>query len=299
MLGWDGIEECVSVDRAGSFAGAAKALNVSSSHISRAVARLEALLQVRIFNRTTRRVVVTEEGRALIDQLARIVEERDQAFAEVAVVGTPQGDLKLTCSIALGDRYVVPIVRQFALDFPNVSIAIDLTNRLVDLVAEGYDIAIRTGGLRASGLIATRIASRRLLVCAAPSYLAHHPAPRRIEDLADHACLIGTSPTWTFFAKGSEVVQRVKGRWHCNSGESTRDAALAGMGICQLPDFYVREAIDAGRLIVLLEPFAPKDQPIWAVYLQRRHLLPKIKILVDRLKVQLQTELDRPPPLQR
>jgi len=291
VQGWEGIAEAVAVDTAGTFAGAARSLNVSTSHISRAVARLEATLQLQIFNRTTRRVVATEEGRLLLDQLRRVIDDRDQAFASVAVSGEPQGDLKLTCSIALGDRFVVPIVRQFATDYPNVSVTIDLTNRIVDLIAEGYDIAIRTGGLHDSSYVATRIASRRLQVCAAPSYLGDCPAPVEIADLDRHSCLIGTNPHWNFSVNGVEVVRRVKGRWHCNSGESTAEAAVAGMGVCQLPDFYVRNAIEDGRLVALLENAEPDSQPIWAVYPHRRHLLLKVRVLVDRLKAQLQSRL--------
>jgi DNA-binding transcriptional LysR family regulator len=293
MAGWDGIAEAVAVDTTGSFAGAARSLGVSTSHISRAVARLEAALQVQIFNRTTRRVVATDEGRLLLDQLRRIVDERDQAFASVAVDGEPQGELKLTCSIALGDRFVVPIVRQYAVDYPGISVTIDLTNRIVDLVAEGYDIAVRTGGLHDSSFVATRIASRRLQVCAAPAYLADSPGLREIADLDRHSCLIGTNPNWGFTVDGVEVTRRVKGRWHCNSGESTVEAAIAGMGVCQLPDFYVREAIEQGRLVTLLDHVEPAAQPIWAVYPQRRHLLPKVRVLVDRLKSELQSRLGR------
>jgi DNA-binding transcriptional LysR family regulator len=291
VKGWDGIEEAVAVDTAGTFAGAARSLNVSTSHISRAVARLEATLQVQIFNRTTRRVVATEEGRLLLDQFRRVIDDRDQAFASVAVDGEPQGELKLTCSIALGDRFVVPIVRQFATDYPNVSVTIDLTNRIVDLIAEGYDIAVRTGGLHDSSFIATRIGSRRLQVCAAPSYLAGRPILNEIADLDLHSCLLGTNPNWGFAVDGAEVVRRVRGRWHCNSGESTVEAAIAGMGVCQLPDFYVRTPIKDGSLVALLEDFEPSAQPIWAVYPQRRHLLPKVRVLVDRLKSQLQSRL--------
>jgi DNA-binding transcriptional LysR family regulator len=172
-------------------------------------------------------------------------------------------------------------------------VTIDLTNRIVDLLAEGYDIAVRTGGLHDSSFVATRIGSRRLQLCAAPSYLVGRPALREIADLDAHACLIGTNPNWGFAVDGADVVHRMKGRWQCNSGESTAEAAIAGMGICQLPDFHVREAIQDGRLVALLEKFEPTAQPIWAVYPQRRHLLPKVRVLVDRLKSQLQSRLGK------
>ncbi|MDO6415293.1 LysR family transcriptional regulator [Sphingomonas sp. BIUV-7] len=292
MTNWDGIEEVVAVEAAGSFAGAAAALGLSSSHVSRAVARLEAQLQVQIFYRTTRRVVLTDDGRTLVEGLKRVIEDRDEAFARMSGAGDPRGEVRLTCSMALGERFVVPIVRSFAASHPGISVRIELTNRLVDLVGEGFDVAIRTGDLADSRLIATRLASRRLHVCAAPGYLARHSPPREIHDLKDHECLIGTNDVWTFSAKGKEITHRVKGRWRCNSGLSVMEAALDGMGICQLPDFYVRRAIKEGRLMLLLESFEAGNEPIWAVYPQHRQQLARVRLLVDRLKAHLQGALD-------
>jgi DNA-binding transcriptional LysR family regulator len=292
MTSWDGIEEVVAVEAAGSFAGAAAALGLSSSHVSRAVARLEAQLQVQIFYRTTRRVVLTDDGRTLVEGLKRVIEDRDEAFARISGSGDPRGEVRLTCSTALGERFVVPIVRDFAASHAGLSVRIELTNRLVDLVAEGFDVAIRTGDLADSRLIATRLASRRLHVCASPAYLALHSPPREIRDLADHECLLGTNDVWTFSTKGREITQRVKGRWRCNSGLSVMEAALDGMGICQLPDFYVRRAVTDGRLVVLLENSEAADEPIWAVYPQHRQQLARVRLLVDRLKAHLQGALD-------
>jgi DNA-binding transcriptional LysR family regulator len=291
MVGWDGIEEAVAVDATGSFAAAAAALGVSTSHVSRAIARLEDIVQAPIFHRTTRRVVVTEDGRALIEQLRRIVQMRDEAFASISPDGEPQGTIRLTCSTALGERFVAPIVRQFAVDHPRISISLDLTNRVIDLVNEGYDLAIRTGQLVDSRLTTTRIASRGLYTCASRAYLRARGTPDTIADLGNHECLVGTSAVWHFVKDGKEASYRPQGRWQCNSGMAVMDAAIAGIGICQLPDFYVRPALEDGRLTTVLDPFKPEDEAIWAVYPQRRHLLPKVRAMVDRLRQELPRSL--------
>lgn len=292
MTRWDGIEEFVAVETAGSFAGGARALGFSTSHVSRAIARLENRIQAQLFFRTTRKITLTDTGRALIDQFRRIIQERDDALGAIAGGGEARGELRITCSTALGERFVAPIVRRFAAESPELRVNIELTNRLVDLVAEGYDLAIRTGHLTDSRLIGTRIASRRLYLCASPAYLDLHGGPRSISELPQHRCLIGTASTWHFRMNGSDHIFRPKGRWRCNSGAVVIDAALAGMGLCQLPEFYVLPHIKTGRLATVLDELRPDDEPIWAVYPQRRHLLPKVRKLVERLRAELGPVLD-------
>lgn len=291
MASWDGIEEFVAVAKGGSFTRGAELLGSSLTHVSRSVMALERRLQVQLLHRTTRVVKLTDTGRTFLEHCLRLIEERDNAFASVAVESSPVGHIRLTCSIALGERYVEPTIRQFAIDYPAVSVSIALTNRLVDLVAEGFDIAIRTGDLPASQLMATRIASRRLILCASPAYLAHRGEPQSIGDLDRHECLVGTSRIWTFANAGQEQAYRPKGRWQCNSGQAIVEAALSDMGICQLPDFYVHHLIEQGALKALLPQVAPPDESIWAVYPPRRHILPKVSMLVERLKKELPRKL--------
>lgn len=287
MTRWDGIEEFVAVATAGSFAGGAKALGLSTSHVSRAIARLENRIKAQLFFRTTRKVTLTDTGRALVEQFRKIIQERDEALDAIGEVGEPRGELRLTCSTALGERFVAPIVRRFAAESPDLRVTIELTNRVVDLVAEGYDLAIRTGHLTDSRLIGSRIASRRLYLCGSPAYLDLSGRPKTIADLAAHQCLIGTSSTWHFQVNGNDHIFHPKGRWRCNSGATVVDAALADMGLCQLPEFYVLPYIANGQLEALLEDVRAKDEPIWAVYPQRRHLLPKVRNVVDRLRTEL------------
>jgi len=280
------------VETAGSFAGGARALGLSTSHVSRAIARLENRIQTQLFFRTTRKVTLTDTGRALVEQFRRIIQERDDAFATIGDGGELQGELRLTCSTALGERFVAPIVRRFAAESPDLRVIIELTNRLVDLVAEGFDLAIRTGHLSDSRLIGTRVASRRLYLCGSPAYLDRRGRPGTIADLSRHECLIGTAGTWHFRADGIDHVFRPKGRWRCNSGAAVVDAALADMGLCQLPEFYVLPHIETGELETVLDDVRANDQPIWAVYPQRRHLLPKVRKLVERLRQELGPALD-------
>lgn len=298
-MSWDGIDEIVAIADNGTFAAAAQSLGVSTSHVSRAVAQLENRIGAQIFVRTTRRVVATPTGRVLIEQFRRMITERDDAIAAVSDGGEPRGEVRVTCSIALGERFVAPIAREFAFSYPQLSVSIELTNRVVDLVAESFDLAIRTGHMPDSRLVATRIASRRFRLCAAPSYLDRHGAPATLQDLDRHECLIGTGTTWHFQVDGQESLYRPRGRWQCNSGDAVARAALEGYGICQLPEFYVHAAIERGELIALLDTYRAEDEPIWAVYPQRRHLLPKIRLLVDKLKRELPAALARASEDQR
>lgn len=281
---WDGIDEVVAVADTGTFVAAAKRLGTSTSHVSRAVARLEQSLGAQFFHRTTRAVSLTDTGRTLVDQFRRLVAERDEAIAMLDLQGEPQGHLRITCPTALGERFVAPIVRAYVQDYPKLSVDLDLSNRVVELVSEGYDLAIRTGTLPDSRLIRTQIATRGIVTCAAPSYVAAHGVPLTIDELDDHDCIPATSDIWRYRVDGEPRSVRPRGRWRCSNGGAVFDAAVAGMGLCQLPEFYVSRAIAEGTLVEVLAPFRPEDDPIWAVYPQRRHLLPKVQRLIEKLR---------------
>jgi DNA-binding transcriptional LysR family regulator len=292
---WDGIDEFVAVATMGSFAGGAESLGASTSQVSRAIARLEGRLEAQLFYRTTRKVALTDTGRALGQRCRELIRQRDEALDLVAGGGEPQGELRLTCSTALGSRFVAPIVARMTRQYPKLSVNLELSNRIIDLVAEGFDLAVRTGNLADSRLIATRIASRRLYLCASPDYLERAGRPQAVDDLAHFECLMGAASTWQFEIDGSNRPFRPNGRWRCNSGDAVLEAALLGMGICQLPEFYVLPRLADGSLESLLETYRPKDEPIWAVYPQRRHLLPKVQHLVDRLRIELGPALGHRP----
>lgn len=284
---WNGIEEFAAVATTGSFTAGAHMVGMSVTHMSRSIAQLEARLQARLLDRTTRSVRLTDSGRVFLDHCQRLIAERDEAIALVSEADEPQGELRVTCSTAMGERFVAPISRRFLALHPRVKLSIELTNRLVDLVAEGYDLAVRTGQLNDPRLIGTPIAARQFLTCAAPAYLAARGTPVRIEDLDRHDLLVGTTATWHFRAGARDRVYRPHGHWRCNSGGAVVDAALAGLGICQLPEFYVLDLVAQGRLALVLDAERPPAEPIWAVYPQRRHLSPKIGRFVDLLKADL------------
>ncbi|WP_339796219.1 LysR family transcriptional regulator [uncultured Hyphomonas sp.] len=285
---WDGIEEFVAVATCMGFKPAAEMLNVSTSHVSRAVTRLENAIGAPLFYRTTRKVSLTDTGRTVLSHCQQLIESRDELYAVVGGTNEPQGEIKITCPTSLGERYISPIVREFSQDYPKVEITLDLSNRLVDLIAEGIDLAIRTGMLEDSRLISSRVASRQFLVCASPAYLDAHGTPERLDDLKTHNCLTGSSSTWRFRQGGQHETLRPRGNWRSNSGASVLDGLLAGKGIGQLPLFYVAPYLENGRLIELFRELRPEPEPIWAVYPQARHLQPKVHLLVDRIRAQLQ-----------
>ncbi|KAK0351009.1 hypothetical protein LTR94_026708, partial [Friedmanniomyces endolithicus] len=273
---WNGIDEFTAVAEQASFSAAAKRLGLSVSAVSREIARLEDRLQTRLLNRTTRRVELTGPGRDFLERCRKLIDERDEALAAVQPDDrAPRGLLRMTCSVSYGERFIAPALNDLARTYPDLSIELDLDNRLRDLVGDGYDLAIRFGHLTDSRLVAQRLASRRLILCASPDYLARRGAPRDLSELASHERLAGSSEHWRFKDADRETTHRPQGRWRCNSGAAVMDAALQGLGLCQLPDFYVADHLRTGALIALLAQHRPADEGVWAVHPHRRHTPPK------------------------
>jgi DNA-binding transcriptional LysR family regulator len=288
MSRWDGIDEFVAVAEAESFSRAAQRLGLSTSGVSREVARLEDRLATRLLYRTTRQVSLTDAGRLFLARCRTLIQERDAAMQLVGEdEGELKGQLRMTCSSAYGERYVVPAVNAFALAHPRLSLDIVLDDGVRDLVADGFDLAIRFGRLGDSRLIAKRLASRTRRLAASPAYLEKHGAPTSLADIAAHACVVGASETWLFSDNGAETTVRPRGRWRCNSGQAVLDAALAGLGLCQLPNFYIDGPAARGELVPLLEAFRPADEGVWAVYPHLRHLPAKVRLLVEHLETEL------------
>ncbi|WP_372875989.1 LysR substrate-binding domain-containing protein [Pseudomonas sp.] len=288
MSRWEGLDEFVAVAECGQFTAAAERLGLSSSQVSRQVARLEERLQTRLFYRSTRRVALTEAGQTFLQHCQRLQDAREEALRAVGDLGSePKGLLRMTCAVAYGERFIVPLVTDFMTRYPQLRVDIELSNRNLDLVHEGLDLAIRLGRLQDSRLVATRLAPRRMYLCAAPDYLQRYGRPHSLSELGRHNCLIGSSDTWSFQLNGREAAQRVQGNWRCNSGQAVLDAALRGLGLCQLPDYYVLEHLRSGALVSLLENQQQPNTAVWALYPQQRHLSPKVRQLVDALKTGL------------
>lgn len=285
MNRWEGLDEFVAVAECGQFTAAAERLGLSSSQVSRQIARLEERLHTRLFYRTTRKVALTEAGHTFLQHCQRLQDAREEALNAIGDLGSePKGLLRMTCAVAYGERFIVPLVNAFAVRNPRLSVDIELSNRTLDLVQDGFDIAIRLGRLPDSRMLATRLAPRRMYLCASPDYLQRYGRPHSLSELARHNCLIGSSDVWTFQLDGREASQRIQGNWRCNSGQAVLDAALAGLGLCQLPDYYVLEHLRSGALISLLDNHQPPNTAVWALYPQQRHLSPKVRQLIDALR---------------
>lgn len=277
------------VVESGSFAKAAGRLGLSTSAASRQVAELEAHLHTRLLNRTTRRVSLTESGRAYYERAVQLIadlEEAEQEAARAAVV--PRGTIKLTTSINFGVRHVAPAIAAFLGRHAEVRFDVSLSDRIVDLVEEGFDIAIRIGAAGSENLVARKLGETRLLPCASPDYLNAHGAPQVPEDLARHNCFtyeyVTPRSLWRFRdAAGSERAVRVSGNLHSNNGDLLAEAAAQGAGIVFEPAFIVGPDVRAGRLVPLLQDFVAAPMPIYAVYPSRKHLSAKVRLFVDFL----------------
>jgi DNA-binding transcriptional LysR family regulator len=282
MHRWEGVNEFVAVAETESFTRAAKRLEVSTAQVSRQISALEARLSTRLFYRTTRRVSTTEAGQIYYQHCRQILDALEQAERSMTNMQlVPQGRLRLTAPVTYGEKSIAPLVNDFVLRYPELDVEMKLTNQQLDLVAEGYDLAVRLGKLDDSSLMARRLASRTLYVCASPAYLAVHGTPHSLSELEHHNCLQGNLGYWRFQDAGHPRNVRIRGNVRCDSGRALLDAALKGVGIVQLPDYYVGPALDAGTLIPLLTHYQEDDDGIWAVYPHNRHLSPKVRMLLD------------------
>lgn len=289
MMQWEGITEFVYVAEYESFTQAAKRIGISTAQVSRQVSALEQRLRIQLLYRTTRRVTLTEEGRIFYQHCRSVLDGLEEAKRAITNLQTkPQGKIKMTAPVAYGEKQILPLVSNFALQHSDVEVDAYLTNRQVDLVDEGYDLAIRIGKLSDSTMMAKKLSKRTNYVCASPDYIGKYGIPHSISELSKHRCLLGTPDHWRFSKLGKEVSVRMTGRLRYNNGYSLTDAALKGLGIVQLPDYYVEPYLASGKLISVLDHNRAPDERIWALYPHNRHLSPKIRLLVDYLAEQLE-----------
>lgn len=283
------IQVFAQVVESGSFAKAADRLGLSTSAASRQVAELETHLQTRLLNRTTRRVSLTESGQQFYEravQLMTDLAEAEQEASSAAVV--PRGTIRLTTSVNFGVRHVAPAIAEFLDRYPDVGFDVSLSDRVVDLVEEGLDLAIRIGPPGADNLVARKLGETRMVPCASPDYLAKHKAPKTPEDLAHHNCFtyeyVSPRHVWRFRDRsGAERAVRVAGRLHSNNGDLLAEVAARGAGIVFEPAFIVGPEVRAGRLVPLLQDFEPLPVPIYALYPSRKHLSAKVRRFVEFL----------------
>jgi DNA-binding transcriptional LysR family regulator len=283
------ISAFAKVVESGSFARAAERLNVSVSSVSRLVSELEEHLDARLLNRTTRRLSLTESGRVFYERSVQLLADLEEA-EELASAGTaqPRGTLRLTCETTFGIRYLAPAIAEFVDRHPQMRFDVELSDRVVDLVDEGFDAAVRIGKIGSQQLVGRKIGEMRLVCCAAPSYLERHGVPQTPEDLTRHACLTYEhSPqknVWPFLDRaGNDRSMRIDGPIHANSGRFLVAMAVAGIAITIQPDFIVGPEVLAGRLVPLLRDFEAASATIYVAYPSRRHLSAKVRSFADFL----------------
>ncbi|MGV3002654.1 LysR substrate-binding domain-containing protein [Vibrio sp. E150_018] len=277
---WQGISEFVAVAETGSFTLAAKHLSVSTAQISRQVNQLEKRLSVKLFYRTTRQVKLTDIGQNYFAQCQAILEQLKEAELSVTNLNhSLQGQLKVSVPIAYGESHIAPLINDFCLLYPDLNIELWLTNQLVDLTEEKVDLAIRLGALDDSSMMAKKLRPRQQYLCASPKYLRQYGKPESLNDLKHHNCLVGTLDYWRFHNRKLTV----NGSLKCNNGYALLDAALKGIGIVQLPDYYVESYLESGQLISLLPQHQTKNDGVWAVYPHNHHLSTKVRLLLDYL----------------
>ncbi|QRK09474.1 LysR family transcriptional regulator [Archangium violaceum] len=270
------------------FSRAAQRLGISATAASRLVADLEARLGVRLLHRTTRRLYLTDSGRSYYERCTHILNDLDEAELSItSAAGRPQGLLRVSAPVSFGIKHLTPLFLDYMERYPEVKLELSLTDSQVDLVEEGYDLALRITHELKTMLVARPLAPARLVVCAAPAYLKRHGAPRTPEELRHHECLRYTYDAvpgiWEFTGPTGRIRISVAGPLATNNGDTLRAAALAGRGIIMEPTFQVGEDLRLGRLVRLLPEYPLCSLTLYAVYPSRRYLSPKVRTLVDFL----------------
>jgi DNA-binding transcriptional LysR family regulator len=292
------LEVFVEVVRKNGFARAADALETSPANITRIIADLEAHLGTRLLNRSSRKMSLTESGEGLYERAKVIVED----MAEIEAIASssamqPRGLLRINAPLTFGVLHLAPLWPKFMALYPEVELEVALIDRVVDIVEEGYDLAIRISRGGSASHAARKLATSRNICCAAPAYIKQHGAPLVPADLASHSCIgysyAASADEWRFSdAAGQPHPVTVRCSLHANNGDTARAAALAGAGIIWQPTFLIGADLRAGRLVPLLPGFSLPDIDVLAVYPSRRHLNAKVRVMIDFLAAQFQ---DTPP----
>lgn len=283
------MEAFVRVVESGTFVAAAERLKMSTSSLSRLVADLEQHLGARLLHRTTRRLSLTEVGQSYYERCVTLLADLSEAEAIAGqAAAQPRGTVRLTCSHGMAELRVAPAIASFVERHPAVKFDLVVSDRLVDLVEEGFDLAIRVGPVGSERLVARRLGTMQLMLCAAPAYLARRGTPAIPADLVNHDALTyaySSAPRlWRLFdSAGAAQEARVAGSLHANSGEALRAAALAGLGLIYEPDFLLAEPLARGELVRVLPAYSGATGDIWAVYPSRRHLSLKVRLFVEHI----------------
>jgi DNA-binding transcriptional LysR family regulator len=283
------MEVFVRVVELGGFSAAARSLRMTPSAVSKLVARLEARLGARLVNRSTRKLILTAEGQTFHERSLRVLADLDEAERAVAASAAPRGRVRVNSSVPFGQHYLLPLAPRFLAEHPDIQLDITVTDQVIDLMDERADVAIRVGPMRASQLMARRIAQSRMVLVASPAYLARAGTPDHPDGLPRHELVTFNfarhCDSWPFLIDGEGVFRPVHGRTEVGDGESARTLALAGQGIARLSVIHVGPDIAAGRLVPVLETFNPADiEQIHAVYVGHGGRLPaRVRVFIDWL----------------
>ena len=283
-----GMRVFTAVVEAGSFAAAADKLDLSRGMATRYVAQLEAHLAVRLLNRTTRKLSLTETGSDYYQRASQVLALVEDAAASVAQEGAvPRGMLRVNTSVAFGSRHLGPAITEFLQRYPEVEVDIALNDRRVDLVEEGFDLAIRIAAQVDPGLVARRLSPVRIVACASPAYLKRHGVPKSPEQLAAHNCITyaysSQQNDWRFRRKGVVKTVRVAGNLRGNNGDILINSAIEGLGVILQPTFLVFDALRSKQLVRILPAWEADELALFAVYLNRKFLPPKVRSFIDFL----------------
>lgn len=284
------IETFTAVATKGSLTAAARAEGVAPAVIGRRVDSLEERLGVKLLLRTTRRITLTHEGSAFLEDCQRLLADLANAEASVSAGGVKaSGHLRVTAPAGFGRRHVAPLVPRFLAQHPDVSVSLNLSDRVVDIVNEGFDCAVRVGDLGDSSLISVRLADNRRLCVASPTYLQRAGVPQSPSDLSRHECLTLSSEAsqtrgWAFVIDGQLTHLRPSGRVDCSDGQVLHDWCLAGLGVAWRSTWEVEDEVRDGRLQAVLQDFAAPPNGIYAVFPQRKHLPLRVRLWIDFIK---------------
>lgn len=284
----DGMRTYVAVVSEGSFVGAARRLKISPQLVSKYVGQLEERLGARLLNRSTRRISITEAGQAYFERCQQVLADIDEMESAVGELTTAaRGTLRVNAPMSFGVLHLARAVARYQQQHPEVHVDLTLDDRHVDVVSEGFDLAIRIGQLAESSLVARKLAPVRLVVCGSSDYFARHGIPKTPKQLSLHRCLrytYGTSAdSWRFEKDSRHYDVKIKGPITANNGNALREAAIAGAGLVREPTFIVGDDIREGRLLVVLDEFRIPELSAYAIYAHRQYLSAKVRTFVDFL----------------
>ena len=286
MEGFGAIPIFVAVVEQGGFSAAARSLGITKSAVSKRVTLLEEQLGVKLLQRTTRKLSLTEAGEHyFIHALKANKAAQDAQDAVAQLQGEPQGRLRISSPMSFGRLHVAPFIPAFLKRYPKISIELVMDDKVVDLVGGGFDIAIRTGKLANSALYARKLAPFNSVLCASPDYLKEHGAPTSLDQLKEHNCLLFSYSNdikyWTFIENNKEHEVEINGNYQANNSEALHDAILQGLGIGRLPTFVAGNDLKSGKLIQLFPQYKMAQNTFYAVFLERQYMPAKVRAFLD------------------